>query len=71
MYQVLLWITHFDQLCRYIQNSLRGMRGALDWLSTQGKLNSKQKEQLENIYKQQHNLAVLVTGLIETFRYMI
>ncbi len=54
-----------------MQNSFQGMRSALDWLSTRGKLNGKQKEHLENIYKQQHNLALLVAGLVETFRYTI
>lgn len=52
-----------------MQSSFGGMRQALDWLSTNGKLNSKQRTRLENIYKQQHNLAVLISGLVETLRY--
>jgi len=46
-----------------IQNSFRSSRQILDWLSTHGRLNQKQKEHLETVYKQEQNLSVLVDSL--------
>ena len=46
-----------------IQSSFQNARQILDWLSTHGRLNHKQKERLEAVYKQQQNLSVLVADL--------
>lgn len=51
-----------------IQNSFRNSRQILDWLSTHGRLNQKQKERLETVYKQEQNLSVLIDSLREFLR---
>jgi hypothetical protein len=48
---------------RRTQNSLVAMRKTLDWLSSNGNLNQKEKERLETIYKEQHNLSTLMDDL--------
>lgn len=45
-----------------IQSSFQSARQTLDWLLTQGRLNQKQKERLEAVYKQQQNLSALVNS---------
>lgn len=46
-----------------IQSSFRSSRQILDWLLTHGRLNQKQQERLESVYKQEQNLSVLVDSL--------
>lgn len=46
-----------------IQSSFRSSRQILDWLLTHGRLNQKQQERLETVYKQEQNLSVLVDSL--------
>jgi len=48
-----------------LQNSILGLRQTLDWLSLNGKLTQKQKDRLEIAYRQQQNLALLVSDLLE------
>ena len=49
---------------RRTQNSFAAMRQTLDWLSVNGKLNHKQNEKLEAIYKQHQNLSAMINDLI-------
>lgn len=47
-----------------MQNSFTGVRQALDWLYTSGKLTQKQQEKLESVYKTQQNLSILISDLL-------
>lgn len=48
---------------RRTQNSFAAMRKTLDWLLTNSNLNHKEKERLETVYKEQHNLSILMDDL--------
>ena len=47
------------------QNSLSAMRQTLDWLNLNGKLTQKQQEHLKAVYKNQQNLAQLISDFIK------
>lgn len=56
------FIAAFDQQTKH---SFTHMRNILDWLTTHGRLNHKQKECLETLYKQRQNLSVLVGDFLD------
>ena len=48
---------------RRTQNSFAAMRKTLDWLLTNSHLNQKERGRLETVYKEQHNLSILMDDL--------
>lgn len=48
---------------RKTQNLFASMRASLDWLNINSSLNHKEKEKLETIYKEQHNLSIIMDDL--------